>query len=71
MRHYGLLPLVMGQPIAAKSRGRLLCEEVHGALIDLIFSLASVVTPNLPEAQALTDLSVASPVARLRRGLTT
>jgi hydroxymethylpyrimidine/phosphomethylpyrimidine kinase len=51
------LPLVVDPVMVASSGSRLLRPDAVEALVALIFPLASVVTPNLPEAQALTGLA--------------
>jgi hydroxymethylpyrimidine/phosphomethylpyrimidine kinase len=53
LAHRGL-PLVADPVMVASSGSRLLREDAVGALITRIFPLATVVTPNLMEAQALT-----------------
>jgi hydroxymethylpyrimidine/phosphomethylpyrimidine kinase len=50
------LPLVVDPVMLASSGAKLLREDAIGALVELIFPLATVVTPNLMEAQALTGL---------------
>jgi hydroxymethylpyrimidine/phosphomethylpyrimidine kinase len=50
------LPLVVDPVMVASSGSRLLRQDAVAALVALIFPLATVVTPNLPEAQALTGL---------------
>jgi hydroxymethylpyrimidine/phosphomethylpyrimidine kinase len=50
------LPLVVDPVMVASSGSRLLRPDAVAALVALIFPLATVVTPNLPEAQALTGL---------------
>jgi hydroxymethylpyrimidine/phosphomethylpyrimidine kinase len=50
------LPLVVDPVMLASSGARLLQEDAVGALVELIFPLATVITPNLMEAQALTGL---------------
>ncbi len=52
------LPLVLDPVMVAKSGARLLAAEAEAALRDLLLPLASVVTPNLAEAAALTGLPV-------------
>ena len=49
------LPLVVDPVMVASSGARLLREDAVETLIARLFPLASVVTPNLPEAQALTQ----------------
>jgi hydroxymethylpyrimidine/phosphomethylpyrimidine kinase len=48
------LPLVVDPVMVASSGARLLCEDAVETLVTRLFPLATVVTPNLPEAQALT-----------------
>jgi len=50
------LPLVVDPVMVASSGARLLLPDAVATLISRIFPLATVVTPNLPEAQALTGL---------------
>ena len=50
------LPLVVDPVMVASSGSRLLREDAVKTLITALFPLATVVTPNLPEAQALTGL---------------
>jgi hydroxymethylpyrimidine/phosphomethylpyrimidine kinase len=51
------LPLVVDPVMVASSGSRLLLPDAVGALIRQLFPLATVVTPNLPEAQALTGMA--------------
>jgi hydroxymethylpyrimidine/phosphomethylpyrimidine kinase len=48
------VPLVVDPVMLASSGGRLLEEDAVDALVDRLFPLATVVTPNLLEARALT-----------------
>jgi hydroxymethylpyrimidine/phosphomethylpyrimidine kinase len=48
------VPLVVDPVMVASSGSRLLRDDAVDALLQRIFPLATVVTPNLPEAQALT-----------------
>ena len=50
------LPLVVDPVMVASSGARLLREDAKTALVKRLFPLATVVTPNLLEAQALTGL---------------
>jgi hydroxymethylpyrimidine kinase/phosphomethylpyrimidine kinase len=54
------LPLVVDPVMVASSGSRLLLPDAVSALVRRLFPLATVVTPNLPEAQALTGLRTAS-----------
>jgi hydroxymethylpyrimidine/phosphomethylpyrimidine kinase len=47
------LPLVIDPVMAATTGSRLLAEDALGALTRRLFPLATLVTPNLPEAEAL------------------
>jgi hydroxymethylpyrimidine/phosphomethylpyrimidine kinase len=50
------LPLVVDPVMLASSGSRLLLPDAVGTLVERLFPLATVVTPNLPEAQALTAM---------------
>jgi hydroxymethylpyrimidine/phosphomethylpyrimidine kinase len=49
-------PVVVDPVMVAESGARLLDGDAHEALVELIVPLASVVTPNLPEARALASM---------------
>jgi hydroxymethylpyrimidine/phosphomethylpyrimidine kinase len=51
------LPLVVDPVMVASSGSTLLQPDAVGTLVSRLFPLATVVTPNLPEAQALTKLA--------------
>ncbi len=51
------LPLVVDPVMVASSGSRLLLPDAVAVLVSRLFPLATVVTPNLPEAQALTGLA--------------
>jgi hydroxymethylpyrimidine/phosphomethylpyrimidine kinase len=59
-REYGLPNLVVDPVMVAKSGDRLLREDAVAALRELLLPLATVITPNLPEAEALTGRPVQS-----------
>lgn len=63
IRHHRLPHLVVDPVMVAKSGAPLLHPEAVEALRRLLLPLAEVVTPNLPEAAALTGLTVDSPAA--------
>ncbi|MFY9927976.1 MAG: bifunctional hydroxymethylpyrimidine kinase/phosphomethylpyrimidine kinase, partial [Streptosporangiaceae bacterium] len=50
------LPLVVDPVMVASSGARLLLPDAVAVLVGRLFPLATVITPNLPEAQALTGL---------------
>jgi len=56
----GLRRLVVDPVMVAKSGDTLLKEEAVGALRDLLLPLAAVVTPNIPEAETLTGLTIST-----------
>ena len=60
LREHGLPNLVVDPVMVAKSGDRLLREDAVAALRELLLPLATVVTPNLPEAEALTGRPVRS-----------
>jgi hydroxymethylpyrimidine/phosphomethylpyrimidine kinase len=49
----GDAPVVVDPVMVAESGARLLDEDAHAALVELILPRAAVATPNLPEAEAL------------------
>ncbi len=51
----GGAPVVVDPVMVAESGAALLDDDARAALIEALFPLAAVVTPNLPEARALTD----------------
>jgi hydroxymethylpyrimidine/phosphomethylpyrimidine kinase len=64
------LPLVVDPVMVASSGARLLLPDAVETLITRLFPLATVVTPNLPEAQALTGMATEDRAA-LAEGLVT
>ena len=60
VREHALPNLVVDPVMVAKSGDRLLREDAVNALRELLLPLATVVTPNLPEAEALTGRPVRS-----------
>ncbi len=56
----GLRRLVVDPVMVAKSGDSLLQEEAVGALRDLLLPMAAVVTPNIPEAETLTGLTIST-----------
>ena len=61
------LPLVVDPVMVASSGSRLLRPDAVEALVALMFPLATVVTPNLPEAQALTGMATEDRAALAER----
>jgi hydroxymethylpyrimidine/phosphomethylpyrimidine kinase len=54
LRHVGDAPVVVDPVMVAESGAVLLDDEARWALIEGLLPLATVVTPNIPEARALT-----------------
>ncbi len=60
VREHGLRPLVVDPVMVAKSGDRLLREDAVQALRERLLPLATVLTPNLPEAEVLLGRRLAS-----------
>ena len=60
LAHFRVDHLVVDPVMVAKSGDRLLREEAVSAMRRSLLPLAAVVTPNIPEAGALTDTSIES-----------
>ena len=60
IKQYGIRKVVVDPVMVAKSGDLLLREEAREALIKKLLPLATVVTPNLPEASALSGFKVVS-----------
>lgn len=54
------VPLVVDPVMVASSGAKLLLDDAVDALVRRLFPLATVITPNLPEAEALTGMEGAS-----------
>jgi hydroxymethylpyrimidine/phosphomethylpyrimidine kinase len=63
------LPLVVDPVLVASSGAKLLEDDAAGALVSLLFPLATVVTPNLAEAQQLTGRPALAAKAELAERL--
>ncbi|MEK9662476.1 MAG: bifunctional hydroxymethylpyrimidine kinase/phosphomethylpyrimidine kinase, partial [Alphaproteobacteria bacterium] len=62
------VPLVVDPVMVAKGGARLLDDSAHDALVRRLLPLASVLTPNAPEAEALTGIAVTDPDSQLAAG---
>jgi hydroxymethylpyrimidine/phosphomethylpyrimidine kinase len=67
--HVGDAPVVIDPVMIAESGAELLDSEARGALTEKLLPLATVVTPNIPEARALTGLGEEATQAELARAL--
>ena len=57
----GRVPIVVDPVMVAQSGDPLLDAGAEGALLERMLPLASLLTPNIPEAERLTGLSIAGP----------
>lgn len=62
------VPLVVDPVMVAKGGHRLLDQQAHGALRDRLIPLATVITPNLPEAEALLGGAIGDVAAMVEAG---
>jgi hydroxymethylpyrimidine/phosphomethylpyrimidine kinase len=67
--HVGEAPVVIDPVMIAESGAELLDSEARVALAERLLPLATVVTPNIPEARALTGLGEEASQAELARAL--
>ena len=61
MERHQIQRLVVDPVMVAKSGDSLLREDAVGTLRNRLLPLAAVVTPNIPEAEALTETSITTP----------
>jgi hydroxymethylpyrimidine/phosphomethylpyrimidine kinase len=62
------VPLVVDPVMIAKGGHKLLDEAAHGRVTGLLLPLAAVVTPNIPEAEALTGLTITDLAGQVAAG---
>jgi hydroxymethylpyrimidine/phosphomethylpyrimidine kinase len=67
--HTGVAPVVIDPVMVAESGAALLEEDAKQALRDALLPLATVITPNVPEARALTGAPEGTSVEELARRL--
>jgi hydroxymethylpyrimidine/phosphomethylpyrimidine kinase len=67
--HTGSAPVVIDPVMVAESGSRLLDEDAVDALRTMLLPRATVITPNLPEAVALSDLESGTAPGELARAL--
>jgi hydroxymethylpyrimidine/phosphomethylpyrimidine kinase len=67
LRFVGEAPVVVDPVMVAESGAVLLDEEAAAALVERLLPLATVVTPNIPEARALTGTGEQDPQEDLAR----
>lgn len=66
VRRFKIRPLVVDPVLVSKGGHSLLAEDARDSLVRLLFPLAAVVTPNLPEARLLSGLPVETDEERRR-----
>lgn len=57
-RRFPALPLVVDPVMVAKGGHKLLDDAAHAALLTRLIPMATLVTPNIPEAEALTGMTI-------------
>lgn len=67
--YVGEAPVVIDPVMIAESGAQLLAKDARRALAEKLLPLAAVVTPNIPEARALTGLGEEASQAELARAL--
>ena len=68
LRRYDFGPLTVDPVMIAKGGAPLLAEDAIQTVRDELLPLATVVTPNLPEAEKLTGLTIADNAAMVQAG---
>jgi len=68
LKDYPPIPLVVDPVMVAKGGARLLDEPAVGAVKAKLLPLASLVTPNTPELEALTGRTIASEIEAVEAG---
>lgn len=58
LTNIGSVPIVVDPVMVAKSGDSLLREDAIGALKQYLIPLATLITPNIPEAEALAEISI-------------
>ena len=69
LKYVGDAPVVIDPVMIAESGAQLLDEDARRALAERLLPLATVVTPNIPEARALTELGEEATQAELATAL--
>lgn len=58
IKHHGLKPLVIDPVMRAKNGEALLKPDAVAVLVQKLFPLATIVTPNIPEAELLSGITI-------------
>lgn len=67
--HYGARNIVVDPVMVSTSGARLLEESAIGSLTDRLFPLASIITPNIPEAEILSGKKICDENAMTRAAI--
>jgi len=60
LKEYNQVPIVVDPVMVAKGGSSLLSDEAKEEIKNLLLPLATVITPNIPEAEVLTDMKIHS-----------
>ena len=66
LRHYGARNIVVDPVMVATSGARLISEEAVDALKEKLLPLATLLTPNIPEAEVLSGMTISDPAGMER-----
>jgi len=69
LQHYRAKNIVVDPVMISTSGSRLLNEEAMSAVITKLLPIADIITPNIPEAEALTDINIDSTEDMLQAAL--
>ena len=71
LKHYGAKNIVVDPVMVSTSGARLLESDAMDSLVDMLFPLAEIITPNIPEAELLlgTEITGQEDVADAARSL--
>lgn len=66
--HYGAGNIVLDPVMVSTSGSRLISEEAVSVLTEELFPLATVITPNIPEAEVLTGMTISGEEDMVKAG---
>jgi hydroxymethylpyrimidine/phosphomethylpyrimidine kinase len=61
LKHYGAKHIVLDPVMVATSGAKLIADDAIAALTEQLIPLAEVITPNIPEAEILSGMSITNP----------
>ena len=68
LREYGAKNIVIDPVMVSTSGSKLLCDDAREALISSLLPLGTVITPNIPEAEVLSGISIKTEEDMIRAG---